>query len=368
MPGSGLQLAGCCQIRGVISFLSQTTLAMKEERGKSFEPPRGSRLFLATLAAEQGRTGSIFRANTGFSIIPRRSSEWEGEIFQGSKSFLPHHPIAFFFPPNWALSLTRRRPFCTRHTTTSTYMTQRYALTLGEQSEAHTGGRIYGKGLAVRGYSVDELCAFRDALGEQALVVNLTDALSAAAPRAGNEAAVLHIKGGIALLSGVATFADEMLHEQQAHSYDTRFWDPRSGQVRNKRARYSIVFGEESSAPSADFKQSSVIAYRDVPRFQQLRALLPTFFGEKAANLESEGNHYYHKNAGISFHGDRCVLLRVWFAQYWVGCMYSADNVSISCVLRICFLFILQRATYHHLLQPWCNDYSSFCLACSVLE
>jgi hypothetical protein len=186
-------------------------------------------------------------------------------------------------------------------------MTERYALTLGEQSEAHTGGRIYGKGLAERGYTVDELCVIRDALGEQACVVHLTDALPAAAPRAGNEAAVLHIKGGIGLLTGSATFADEMLREQQAHPYDTRYWDPRRQQALNKRARYSIVFGDEATAPSADFKQSSVIAYRDVPRFQQLRALLPTFFGDKAADLESEGNHYHHSKAGIGFHGGTCV-------------------------------------------------------------
>jgi hypothetical protein len=184
-------------------------------------------------------------------------------------------------------------------------MTDRYALTLGEQSEAHTGGRIYGKGLAARGFTVDELCAFRDALGEQARVVHLTDALPAAAPRVpGNEAAVLHIKDGIALLTGSATFADEMLREQQAHPYDTHYWDPRRKRVLHKRARYSIVFGDEAAAPSADCRQSSIIAYRDVPRFQQLRALLPAFFGSMAADLESEGNHYFHSDAGIGFHGD----------------------------------------------------------------
>ena len=140
----------------------------------------------------------------------------------------------------------------------------------------------------------------------------------------------MHIRGGINLLTGSATFADEMLREQRAHPYDTRYWDPRRQRVLNKRARYSVVFGDEASPPSADFKQSSIIAYRDVPHFQQLRALLPTFFGNLAANLESEGNHYFHSHAGISFHGDRWVT---WAYSHLLCGHLLADAHCVMCVM-----------------------------------
>jgi hypothetical protein len=75
--------------------------------------------------------------------------------------------------------------------------------------------------------------------------------------------------------------------------------------VLRKRARYSGVFGDEASSPSADFEQFSIVAHHDMSHFQQLRALLPTFFGEVAASLKSEGNRDLHTNAGVCFHGDR---------------------------------------------------------------
>ena len=42
----------------------------------------------------------------------------------------------------------------------------------------------------------------------------------------------------------------------------------------------------------------------EVPLFQEMRSVLPEIFGEKARNLNSEGNHYYDRKSGIGYHGD----------------------------------------------------------------
>jgi len=182
-------------------------------------------------------------------------------------------------------------------------MTDRYALTLGEQSEIHVGCEIHGDGLAKEGFTVAELQEFQQAFGDRATLLMLSDALPVE-HRVGNEAAVLHIKGGISLLMGAPEYADGMLVEQQSVQYDKSYFDRRRQKKLNKLARHNAVFGDVHVQCSEDYKQSTVIAYDEVPVFQRLRALLPEVFGEKARELNSEGNHYYNDKAGIGFHGD----------------------------------------------------------------
>ena len=102
----------------------------------------------------------------------------------------------------------------------------RYALTLGEQSEIHVGCPIYGNGLAVHGFSVAELESIQKLFGSKASLIRLSDWLPEES-RKQNEAAVLHIKGGIDALMKRVGYADDMLKEQNQVKYDTCYFDRR---------------------------------------------------------------------------------------------------------------------------------------------
>lgn len=179
----------------------------------------------------------------------------------------------------------------------------RYALTLGEQSEIHVGCQIYGNGLANDGFTVDELRAVAKSYGDKARVVNLTAALPEQ-HRAGNEAGILIIKGGVDAIMSIKGYSKEMFDEQELVKYDEFYFDNRQKKKLNKIARHNAVFGDVHVPHSEDYRQSTVIAYDDVPMFKAFRAKLPEVFGEKARGLESEGNHYYCAKSGIGFHGD----------------------------------------------------------------
>ena len=148
-------------------------------------------------------------------------------------------------------------------TDSDTMMTNRYALTLGEQSEIHVGCEIHGDGLAKEGFSVQELVKIKEHFQDQAELVMLSDALPEGV-RGPNEAAVLHIKGGINLLMGSSSYADEMLAEQMSVKYDEFYWDRRRQKKLNKIARHNAVFGERHIDPSEDYRQSTVIGYKEV--------------------------------------------------------------------------------------------------------
>ena len=157
--------------------------------------------------------------------------------------------------------------------------------------------------MADEGYTVQELMEMKEHFQDQADLVMLSDALPEDM-RGQNGAAVLHIKGGINLLMGSATYADEMLLEQMSVQYDKFYWDRRRVKMLKKIARHNAVFGERHIEASEDYRQSTVIGYDEVPLFQKVRDVLPEVFGEKARGLQSEGNHYYDRKSGIGFHGD----------------------------------------------------------------
>ena len=72
----------------------------------------------------------------------------------------------------------------------------RYALTLGEQSEVHVRCSIYGNGLVEHRFTVEELRKMGASFGDQAQLVVLSE--SDALPelhRSDNDAAMLIIKG-----------------------------------------------------------------------------------------------------------------------------------------------------------------------------
>jgi len=85
-------------------------------------------------------------------------------------------------------------------------------------------------------------------------------------------------------------------------------WDTKAfmrGSVKNKKARYNLIFADKEQEPDYINKKGRIIKYEDVPLLQKIHNDLPLFFGEKAKDLYAEGNFYYDKkNTYIGFHGD----------------------------------------------------------------
>lgn len=179
---------------------------------------------------------------------------------------------------------------------------QRYALTLGEQSLLHIGGVVTGNGLSEEGFTVKELFEISKKFPTSQLTL-----LSAALPpehRKGNSAGLLLIRGGIDIIMGEKGYADKMLEEQNKMQYDLKFWSSRFKKTLNNKARYKAVFGEKHIDHDEEYKQPNVIGWDEVPLFKKLRAKLPEVFGEKAKDLNAEGNFYYEEKSYIGYHGD----------------------------------------------------------------
>lgn len=177
----------------------------------------------------------------------------------------------------------------------------RYAVTFGEVAIIHVGSKEIGNGRRNQGYMVSELEDIAQKYPENSKVYYLHNEL----PFADSEydAATLVIKNGVDLLLGEG-FRDLMLKEQENLQYDTKYFDRRRGKTLNKRARLNITFGPECIAHSEDYKQYTVAGFNQLPYLKKIKDIIPIVFGEKANNLNAEGNYYFETKSGIGYHGD----------------------------------------------------------------
>ena len=181
---------------------------------------------------------------------------------------------------------------------------QAICLTFGEQSENHAGMKINGNGLAESGFSIKEMETIKASLDKKGIECELhrLDKYLNGDENV-EEAAVLLIRNGTSNLIGCSS--EEMMNEQLSFNWDKQYWDTRRSRVLNKHARYNVCFGEKSVEPNYEEKQGRIVKYEDVPLLYKMKLALGEFFGEKAKNMEVEGNLYFDvKKCGIGFHGD----------------------------------------------------------------
>lgn len=179
-------------------------------------------------------------------------------------------------------------------------------ITAGEQSENHVGMNINGKGIANSGFSVDDLKKITECLDEKNVtnqLIILNDYLNEEERKNSEEACVLIIRDGV---NKIANIEKEKLFSELINcEWDKHYWDIRRKKVLNKKARYNLCFGNNNKNPDYENKQGTIISYENVPLLKQWRESLKNIFGEKASELELEGNLYYNiKKCGIGFHGD----------------------------------------------------------------
>ena len=179
-------------------------------------------------------------------------------------------------------------------------------ITAGEQSENHAGMQINGNGLSNNGFSIDDLRKIKYLLDEKNIeneMIILNNYLDDDNRKDSDDAAIIVIKNGVKKISDVEP--NDLLSEQIKLDWDKKYWDTRRKKVLNKQARYNLCYGKEGQKPDYENKKGTIISYDNVPLLNKWRNSLNKYFGDKALNLEVEGNLYYDtKKTGIGFHGD----------------------------------------------------------------
>jgi hypothetical protein len=179
-------------------------------------------------------------------------------------------------------------------------------ITAGEQSDNHAGMQINGNGLSNNGFSIDDLRKIKYLLDEKNIeneMIILNNYLDDDNRKDSDEAAIIVIKNGVKKISDVEP--NEFLSEQIKLEWDKKYWDTRRKKVLNKQARYYLCYGKETQKPDYENKKGTIISYDNVPLLNKWRNSLNKYFGDKALNLEVEGNLYYDtKKTGIGFHVD----------------------------------------------------------------
>ena len=193
-------------------------------------------------------------------------------------------------------------------------------ITFGEQSENHNGMKIYGSGLAENGFNLEDLNIAKSKFEEIGCVCNLTnlkELLDEEDRCKAEDCWILVVKKGVdGILSGIEKSSEDMYRELDGLEVDKKYFDKRRSKVLNKLARHNLCFGEESKEPNYENGEGRVVGYSEVELLSSIRDSLGNFLGEKATNLEAEGNFYYDiRKCGIGFHGDserkRVVALRL---------------------------------------------------------
>ena len=191
-------------------------------------------------------------------------------------------------------------------------MNNRYAITFGEVAILHIGGKEYGNGRLDHGFSTEELKLIASN-NDNTEYISISDKLPQNL-RNNNDAGILIFRSNLKKKNKInqkkftislnKKEADKLYFEQENINYDNKYWDNRRKKTLNKRARYNIVFGNENISHSNDYKQCSIVAFKDLKYLNKFRKRLKIILGEKTKKLNAEGNKYFHKDSGIGFHGD----------------------------------------------------------------
>ena len=152
--------------------------------------------------------------------------------------------------------------------------------------------------LAKRGFTIAELESAKQRFETKGYTCLLVDLSKHAGRKDVADAKVLVVR------SGIKAFGASGLHNELVDlDWDKKVW--MRGAVKNKRARYNLMFSETAQEPDYDAKKGRIIPYADVPLLSAIRDGLPLYFGDEAKMLEAEGNKYYDDaKTGIGYHGD----------------------------------------------------------------
>lgn len=180
-------------------------------------------------------------------------------------------------------------------------------ITFGDQAENHVGMQQIGE-LADCGFTKDDLTIAKnnfEGIGCNCELFDLRDCVTNEEIKEQlDEAYILIIHGAVDnILKDIDMTVNDLLNEQKTLDVDKKA--KMYGRVVNKHARYNVCFSEESQEPDYENGKGRIVSFDSVPLTNYIRNKLPELIGEKALNLQGEGNYYYDKNkCGIGYHGD----------------------------------------------------------------
>ena len=138
---------------------------------------------------------------------------------------------------------------------------------------------------------------------------------------------ILIIRNGLnVLLSQINKTVDDLYNEQNNLNPDTKVYS--YGSVKNKNADINLCFADIGQVANFEEGKGTIINFIDVPLTKYIRDWLPILLGEKAKNLQGEGNYYYDiTKTGISHHGD---AERKESCSLSVGCISTISVYLVS--------------------------------------
>lgn len=214
-----------------------------------------------------------------------------------------------------------------------------FSLTFGDVAENHKGMQKIGT-LSDNGFNFEDLRRIKKVFEEKGCECNLVSLhllLDDEKVQENNPAYILVIKNAVNVLLEDDKGHDDLFSEQDVLEKDTKAF--MYGRVVNKHARHNLCFSEEHQEPIYEEGKGRVYAFDEVPVLKNIRERLGYYLGEKAINLQAEGNYYYDiKKCGIGFHGDserkKVVAIRLG-ATIPLCYTWFHNNENISEVMRI---------------------------------
>lgn len=91
-----------------------------------------------------------------------------------------------------------------------------------------------------------------------------------------------------------------LLDELKSLDWDKKYYS--YGAVKNKQARWNLVFADDEQEPSYEDAKGRVVAWDCAPNLAAVKDRLNM---EHGLNTVAEGNYYYANKCGIGYHGDR---------------------------------------------------------------
>jgi hypothetical protein len=192
-------------------------------------------------------------------------------------------------------------------------------ITFGDVAETHVGMKKIGQ-MSKVGFDYEDLVraqTFFKENGCDTFIIHLNDFLpkecedpeeqiylDIAKTDPKFQAWILVVRNGIKCLTKDIP-NDTLLTELLLFKWDDKYYNERKGVIQNKNARHNLNFSEKGENADLSKGIGTVIEYNNVPILSKLRKRIKKVFGEKANNLNAEGNLYYKKDkTGIGYHGD----------------------------------------------------------------
>jgi hypothetical protein len=183
--------------------------------------------------------------------------------------------------------------------------TKTFTITFGDVAENHKGMQKIGD-LAKEGFNLEDLHIAKSWFEERkcnCTIISLHELLPKEQQNSCNNAWVLIVKSAVNALLEDSNGVESLFFEQDTLEKDTKAF--MYGRVVNKHARHNLCFGEKSQQPNYEEGKGRVYAFNELNNLNKIRTKLGEIIGEKALNLQAEGNYYFDiTKCGIGYHGD----------------------------------------------------------------